>query len=163
VTPADQPEYDPIKAAWNTVATYSAYDEAQAAVERLSDDGFPIENLDIVGSDVRLVERVTGRMTKRRSIGSGAMNGAGLGLFFGLLLGLFSPGFAWLGLALAGAVVGATWGAAFGFAAHAPSHAGRDFASTRSVVAARYDIVARGGLADRARIMLAQAGLLPAR
>jgi hypothetical protein len=53
--------------AWNTVASYSSYEEAQTAVDRLSDDGFPVENLDIVGSGLRLVERVTGRLTTSRA------------------------------------------------------------------------------------------------
>ena len=57
---------DPISVAWNTVASFGSYEEAQKAVDQLSDDGFAVENLDIVGSDLRLVERVTGRMTKRR-------------------------------------------------------------------------------------------------
>lgn len=55
--------FDKAHAAWNTVVTYSEYDSAQVAVDRLSDTGFPVEHLDIVGSDLRLVERVTGRLT----------------------------------------------------------------------------------------------------
>ena len=57
------PRLDPVSMAWNTVGSYSSYEEAQAAVDRLSDEGFPVENLDIVGSGLRLVERVTGRVT----------------------------------------------------------------------------------------------------
>ena len=52
---------NPISAAWNTVARFNDYADAQRAVDRLSDDGFPVEKLDIIGSDLRLVERVTGR------------------------------------------------------------------------------------------------------
>jgi hypothetical protein len=52
----------PAFAAWNTVARFDDYETAQRAVDRLSDDGFPVETLDIVGSDLRLVERVTGRL-----------------------------------------------------------------------------------------------------
>lgn len=54
----------PISTAWNTVARFEDYETAQHAVDYLSDDGFPVEKLDIVGSDLRLIERVTGRMTK---------------------------------------------------------------------------------------------------
>ncbi|NED95492.1 hypothetical protein G1H11_09215 [Phytoactinopolyspora alkaliphila] len=162
MTPADLPDYDPIKAAWNTVATYETYDDAQAAVTSLSNDGFPIENIDIVGSDVRLLERVTARMTRRRSLGNSALNGIVLGVLIGLLMGLFAPGFAWLGMAAAGALIGATWGAAFGLAAHGLSDAERGFASARRLVASRYDLVVRNGLAEQARNTLAHAGLLPA-
>jgi hypothetical protein len=57
------PLLDPVSAAWNTVAKFGDYESAQRAVDRLSDDGFPVEKLDIVGSGLRLVERVTGRLT----------------------------------------------------------------------------------------------------
>jgi hypothetical protein len=155
------PQFDPIKAAWNTAATFPTYDEAQSAVHQLSEDGFPIENVDIVGSDLRLVERVTGQTTKLRSMGHGALSGAGLGSFFGLVLGLFSPGFAWIGLIVVGALIGATWGAAFGFASHAVTAGRRGFSSTRNLVAAHYDLVIRGGHTEEARGLLARAGLLP--
>jgi len=57
------PVLNPITAAWNTVARFDDYEDAQRAVDRLSDDGFPVANLDIIGTDLRLVERVTGRLT----------------------------------------------------------------------------------------------------
>ena len=56
------PLLSPVSAAWNTVARFDDYQSAQRAVDRLSDDGFPVEKLDIVGSGLRLVERVTGRL-----------------------------------------------------------------------------------------------------
>jgi hypothetical protein len=37
------PPVNPISAAWNTVARFDDYDAAQRAVDRLSDDGFPVE------------------------------------------------------------------------------------------------------------------------
>ena len=61
----------PAFAAWNTVARFDDYETAQRAVDRLSDDGFPVQTLDIVGSDLRLVERVTGRLTKARAAAPG--------------------------------------------------------------------------------------------
>jgi heat induced stress protein YflT len=44
---------DPVSAAWNTVARFDDYETAQQAVDRLSDDGFPVEKLDIVGSELQ--------------------------------------------------------------------------------------------------------------
>ncbi len=38
----------------------------------------------------------------------------------------------------------------------------RDFSSLRVLSATRYDLVARNGSAERARVMLSEAGLLPA-
>jgi hypothetical protein len=145
---------DPIHAAWNTVASFGTYEEAQEAVDRLSDAGFPVENIDIIGSDLRLVERVTGRLTKSGAAAAGAASGAWFGLFIGLLVGLFTSGPVWLGLIVGGLAIGAVWGAVFGFVGHAATGGRRDFASKRTLTATRYDIVARGGHADEARQVL---------
>lgn len=154
------PRLDPASMAWNTVASYSSYQEAQAAVDRLSDQGFPVENLDIVGSDLRTVERVTGRLTTARATMAGAASGAWFGLFIGLLVGLFTRGPTWIGLIIGGLLIGAVWGAVFGFASHAATRGRRDFSSAQTLTASRYDIIARGGHADQARSILQQAGLL---
>jgi hypothetical protein len=151
----------PAFAAWNTVARFDDYETAQRAVDQLSDDGFPVETLDIVGSDLRLVERVTGRVTKARAAGAGALSGAWIGLLIGVLLGLFTAG-AWLGVVAAGVAIGAVWGTVFGFAAHAATRGQRDFSSVRALSASRYDLIARDGTAGRARAMLGDSGLLPA-
>ena len=153
---------NPVQAAWNTVARFDDYGSAQRAVDRLSDDGFPVEHLDIVGSDLRLVERVTGRLTKARAAGAGAVSGMWAGLLVGVLLGLFTTGHAWLGVVAVAALIGAAWGAVFGFAAHAATRGRRDFSSIRTIAASRYNLIARDGTADQARRMLSDAGLLPA-
>lgn len=158
---ATPPRIDPTHTAWNTVNSYSDYAQAQAAVDRLSDDGFPVEHLDIIGSDLRLLERVTGRLTKGRAAAAGAASGVWFGLFIGVLLGIFTTG-AWFGLLAVGAVFGAAWGAVFGFLGHAATRGARDFASARTLVAMRYDLVARDGHADSARLALQRAGLLTA-
>ena len=153
---------DPVSAAWNTVARFDDYESAQRAVDRLSDDGFPVEKLDIVGSDLRLVERVTGRLTRGRAAGAGALSGVWAGLLFGILLGLFTSGHSFLAVAATGAALGAAWGAVFGYVAHASTKGQRDFSSVRQLTAARYDLIARQGGTERARAALEQAGLLPA-
>jgi len=153
------PRVDAAYTAWNTVASYEDYESAQRAVDRLSDDGFPVEQLDIIGSDLRLVERVTGRLTKGRAAAAGAASGAWFGLLMGLLLGIFSSS-PWFGLLIVGALIGAAWGAAFGFLGHAATRGARDFASARTIVAMRYDLVARNGYVDAAKSGLQQAGLL---
>src|SRR6201995_6181847 len=110
---------DPVSAAWNTVALFDDYESAQRAVDRLSDDGFPVENLDSVGWGLRLVERVTGRLTRARATGAGALSGLWAGLLVGILLGLFTSGHSFLAVIVTGAALGAGWGAAFGYLAHA--------------------------------------------
>src|SRR5580704_10347692 len=107
------PLADPISAAWNTVARFDDYESAQQAVDRLSDDGFPVEKLDIVGSDLQLVERVTGRLTKARAAAAGAVSGLWAGLLIGILFGLFTTGHAWLAMVAAGIGLGVLGGAIF--------------------------------------------------
>jgi hypothetical protein len=144
------PLADPISAAWNTVARFDDYESAQQAVDRLSDDGFPVEKLDIVGSDLQLVERVTGRLTSSRAVTAGALSGLWAGLLFGVLLGLFTSGHSFLAVAATGAALGAAWGAAFGCVAHARTRGQRDFSSVRQLVATYYDLIAREGTVERA-------------
>ena len=62
----------------------------------------------------------------------------------------------------AGIGLGVLWGAIFGFVAHLATRGERDFSSLRGLSAARYDLIAREGGAERARAALDRAGLLPA-
>lgn len=147
---------------WNTVASYPAYDQARSAVDYLAEQNFPVENLDIVGSDLRLVERVTGRVTPGGTAAAGAATGAWFGLFMGLLVGLFTAGPLWLGLIVGGLVIGALWGAIFGGVGYLALRGRHEFGSTSKLVARRYDVVSRGGYAGRARTMLEAGNLADA-
>ena len=49
-----------------SVGRYDRYEEAQKAVDYLSDHEFPVQNLLIVGTDLKQLERVTGRLTRGR-------------------------------------------------------------------------------------------------
>ncbi|WP_448073695.1 general stress protein [Georgenia yuyongxinii] len=129
----------------------STYREAQSLVDHLSDRGFPVGQVRIVGTGLRSVEQVTNRVTK----GSAALRGAGAGAWFGLLMGLligiFLPGAAWLSLLLLAAVLGAAWGALFGFLAHWATRGERDFASVKGLEAATYEVQVAGPELARAR------------
>ncbi|WP_198419749.1 general stress protein [Mycobacterium intracellulare] len=43
------------------VASFDHYLDAQRLVDQMSDDGFPVEHVRIIGDGVRTVEHVTGR------------------------------------------------------------------------------------------------------
>ena len=45
------------------IGSYPTYAEAQRAVDYLSDQQFPVQQVTIVGVDLMQVERVTGRLT----------------------------------------------------------------------------------------------------
>jgi heat induced stress protein YflT len=144
------------RAAWDVVASYDSYTEAERAVDHLADSGFPVEHTEIVGRDLRLVEQVTGRLTRARAAAAGAGAGAWWGLFIGLLVGLFTTGPEWLGLVLGGILIGAAWGAIFGFAAHWMTGGRRDFSSATGIVASRYDVTVSDEYAERARQLLSR-------
>jgi hypothetical protein len=144
----------PVAENGQVVAEYPNYFDAQAAVDRLSDGGFPVEHTQIVGLDLRLVERVTGRLTNAKAAGAGAATGAWFGLFIGLLVGWFTAGPAWIGLIVGGVFIGAFWGAVFGFFAHWATGGQRDFSSASGLVAGRYELRVADAHAARAREML---------
>src|SRR3982750_1205099 len=58
------------------VATYPDYASAQRAVDYLSDNKFPVQRTAIVGTGLRLVENVLGRLTTGRAVLIGAAWGA---------------------------------------------------------------------------------------
>jgi fatty acid desaturase len=122
------------------LASFSDYAEAQRLVDRMSDDGFPVESVRIVGEGVRTVEQVTGRMTRGRAAAAGAASGAWFGVLVGLLFGLFTAGAGWVWLLLISLVIGAFWGAVFGFVAHWSTRGQRDFSSVMTLQAQRYEV-----------------------
>jgi hypothetical protein len=136
-----------------TIAAYPDYAAAQRAVDYLSDNGFPVSHAAIIGTDLRLVEQVLGRMTVGRAALAGAGSGAWFGLFIGLLFGLFSSS-GWLAVLLTGLIVGALWGAAFGAIAHAATGGRRDFSSRSYLAAGQYAVTVEAGHADQASQLL---------
>lgn len=139
------------------VGSYDGYEQAQAAVDFLSDEEFPVENVTIIGSDLRMVEKVTGRLTRGRVIAAGAASGAWWGLFVGLLLGIFSTtGAGWIGSLLLGLAIGLVFGAIFGAIGYAATQGKRDFTSTSQIVAGRYDVMCAPSHAEDARARLAR-------
>ncbi|MDP9069188.1 MAG: glycine zipper family protein [Actinomycetota bacterium] len=150
------------------VASFPSYDRAQRAVDALADERFPVEHLSIVAHDVRVVEQVTGRRGYVSSLMQGLSSGALVGAAIGFLLGFFSlvdPLASAIVVAIWGAVFGAISGAVVGLFTYALSGGHRDFSSTSSVKAARFDVVAEERVADEAQRRLERAHLiqLPAR
>lgn len=123
------------------IASFNDYTGAQRLVDRMSDGGFPVQHVRIIGDDLRTVEHVTGRMTKGRAALAGAGSGAWFGLLIGLLLSIFAVGtWWWLWMWIIAALIGAFWGAVFGFIAHWSTRGERDFSSVKTLVARRYDV-----------------------
>ena len=126
----------------------------------LSDQGFAVERLAIVGKGLRSVEQVAGRMTAGRGALIGAGQGSLIGAFFALLFGIFFTGPDFGGLFLYAVVTGGIFGSLFGALAHSAYSGGdRDFVSDSSIEADRYEVQADEDVADEAkRILEAQPG-----
>ena len=142
------------------VGSYDSYEQAQAAVDHLSDEKFAVENVTIIGSDLKMVEKVTGRMTWGRALAAGAAGGAWWGLFVGLLLGIFSEdGSNWFASVISGLLIGLLFGALFGGMGYAATQGRRDFTSTSRITAGRYDVMCEPSRAEEARASLARFSL----
>lgn len=137
-----------------SLGVYDSYPDAQQAVDYLSDNEFPVKDVLIVGTDLRQMERVTGRLTRGRVIGAGALSGAWLGFFIGVIFALFDKdGFpleAVLGTVLFGVVFGSVWA----LAGYAMTRGQRDFTSVSQVVATKYEVLTEHKHVVRGRELL---------
>src|SRR5687767_6977583 len=114
------------------IASYTRYEEAQRAVDYLSDEKFPVERVAIIGEGLQLVEQVMGRLTWGKAALNGVLGGAITGLFLGWLLGLFNiidPLVSSVVLALWGLAFGVVIGAIMGVIGYAATGGRRDFTS----------------------------------
>ena len=134
------------------IASFATYAQAQHAVDSLSDGGFPVQLLSIVGTDLRQVERITGRMSWGRAVASGAGSGLWIGVFFALMMSFI--GSATTAPMLIGAVLlGVVWGILFQVVGYALTRGRRDFTSISQVVASRYSILASDRAQEAARVL----------
>ena len=138
-----------------SLAVYEDYAAAQKAVDFLSDKEFPVENCMIVGTDLKRVERITGRLTTGRVAVGGLVSGIWLGLFIGLIFALFTDEGA-LAVILSTALIGALFGLIWALVGYAATRGQRDFSSITSVVATKYEVLVEHKVADQARELLAQ-------
>jgi len=138
-----------------SLGVYDRYEDAQRAVDYLSDNSFPVENCMIVGTDLKQIERVTGRLTTGRVALGGVLSGLWIGLFVGLIFSFFGRGNT-IGIIASTVVIGALFGVIWALAGYAATRGRRDFTSVSQVVATRYEVLVEHKLAARGKEMLAQ-------
>lgn len=138
----------------DTIARYQTYLEAQRAVDHLSDNGFPVQFVTIVGTGLRMVERVTGRLTYSIVAVRSLLSGAYFGAMVGVLLNLFTNANATV--IVAGALFGAGFSVIFGLIAYSLTGGRRDFSSVSQVVATEYEVLCMPEQAGQARQLLSQ-------
>lgn len=144
------------------IGSYATYAEAQRAVEHLADHDFAVEDVTIVGVDLMLVERVVGRLTWGRVLGTGAVSGGWFGLFVGAMLTLFNRV---AGVTYQPVLVGLASGMLVGLLAAAATYAfargRREFSSASQLVAGRYDVLCQPRSAEQGRDLLAKLAMRP--
>jgi hypothetical protein len=154
-TPVGRGGASPLKLEYpQSLAVYDDYAAAQRTVDFLADRKFPVEQLMIVGTDLKRVERITGRLTTGRVALGGILSGLWIGLFVGLVLGLFTEeGF--LAVIVSTALIGALFGVIMALVGYAMTRGQRDFSSVTQVVATRYEVLVEHKSAAQARELLA--------
>ncbi len=142
-----------------TIGSYTSYLDAQKAVDYLADEKFPVRHVSIVGNDLKIVERVTGKLSYPRVALTGAMTGAWFGLFIGVMLSFFNSGsnggVPYLNV-FTSVLLGAALWMLFAIIGYAAQRGKRDFTSTNQVLATSYDVIVTADVAMDARRLLAQ-------
>jgi hypothetical protein len=139
-----------------SLGVYDGYPQAQHVVDYLADHDFPVQDVEIVGTELRSIERVTGRLTRGKVALAGAVSGLWIGLFVGVAFALFSKQ-GQLGFLITTPVLGAVfmlvW-SQLGFTA-ATRGGTRDFASISQIVATKYEVLVAHNLIGQARELVA--------
>ncbi|WP_177371005.1 general stress protein [Brachybacterium vulturis] len=142
-----------------SLGVYSTYQEVQSVVDTLADKQFPVQSTLIVGTDLKLMERVTGRRTWPKVISQGALSGLWMGLFLGLLLLLLSPGN--LTVILTSVVLGIVFFTVSSVIGYTMSGGRRDFTSMTATIPMQYELLVEHKHAAQAQQLLAESGAAP--
>lgn len=144
-----------------SLGVHERYEQAQKAVDFLSDHEFPVQNCLIVGTELKQVERVTGRLSTGKVAAGGLLSGLWMGLFVGLVLSLFGTG-STFSIIASTLLIGAVFGLVLALAGYAATRGQRDFTSVSQVVATRYEVLVEHKYAEQGRQILATMTETPA-
>lgn len=139
-----------------SLGVYDDYGQAQKAVDYLADHDFPVRDVMIVGTDLRQVERVTGRITTGRVLTGGLLSGVWIGVFVGLIFAMFEGGESLLPRLLSTVAIGALFGLVWAWIGYRATGGQRDFVSVAQVVATRYEVLVEHKHVERGRELLAE-------
>ena len=137
-----------------SVAIYDEYSDAAHAVDYLGDRQFPVENLAIVGTDLKSVEKVTGNMTWGKVLGAGFAQGAMWAGMFAVFMWFLQPGISLLTALLIGIVGFGGVGMLLAALQYRMRGGERDYTSTTAIIATHYEVLAEAEYVDRARHLL---------
>ena len=134
--------------------TFDSYADAQKAVDYLADNEFPVEDVMIVGTDLKQVERVSGRLTTRKVLLGGLLSGIWIGVFVGLIFAMFDGGEGLVQRLVSTVLIGAAFGVIWAWLGYRSTGGQRDFTSVSQVVASRYEVLTEHRHAQRPRELL---------
>jgi hypothetical protein len=139
-----------------SVGLFNSYADAQKAVDYLADEKFPVQNLAIVGTELKSVERVLGRRSWRTVLSQGVSSGISTGLLVGLVMLIFTRPPSVLVLLLSCLALGIAIGVTFAAVGYLMTRGKRDFTSVTQTVATKYEVLCEHKVAAQAREMLQQ-------
>ena len=122
-----------------TLATFADYKLAVTYVESMIENDFPARLVSIIGTDLRSVESIKGKLGYGRVALSGALTGSWLGLIFGAT-GTGAEALLLNNIA-AGVVIGAGIGMLINVIRFSLTKNRRGFISGQMVVAKKYEVV----------------------
>lgn len=137
-----------------SVAIYDDYADAQQAVDYLADRHFPVNQLAIVGTDLKSVEKVTGQVTWGRVLLGGFLQGAMWAGMFALVMYFAQPGLGLMNALLIGLVGFGLVGMVMAGLQYRAQRGQRDYTSTINIIATHYEVLAESTVADQARSLL---------
>ncbi|WP_295835884.1 YrzE family protein [uncultured Microbacterium sp.] len=139
------------------IASFPTYEQAQKAVSSLIAGEVPARDIAIVGSGLRSIERITGKLGYATAARSGALNGLMLGLLFAFIFVLGMPTVqisAFIGVLL----VGMALGMILSLGTYSIVRRRRDFASVMQVAADHYDVCVAATSVHKARGIVGPSG-----
>ena len=134
--------------------------DAQRAVDTLSDQGFPVENVLIVGTELKQAGADHRPADPGRVAVGGLLSGLWLGLFVGLVFSLFESSRSPVVVIGSTMAYGAIFGLVWALIGYRLTGGHRDFTSVSQVVATKYEVLSEQRVAEQARQILREAGLL---
>lgn len=143
-----------------TVASFPSYEAAQKAVSALIAGEVPAKHIAIVGTGLRSVERITGKLGYATAARSGAINGLLLGLLFSAIFVIGTPSPP-IQLFVGVLIVGIAIGMLLSIITFTIVRRRRDFASVVQVVADHYEVSVSAESIHRAREVLGSGASAP--
>lgn len=127
----------------SALASFNSYQEAVSYVEKMIQNDFPARLVSIVGTDLKTVESIKGKLGYGRVSLSGALTGSWLGMFFGLIFGATGVATEQMVLnnVVAGVVIGSGVGMLINIIRFSLTKNRRGFISSQTVVAKKYEVI----------------------